>query len=134
MSKRIIGAALIACLLYWPVSAEPYRWRNVVIVGGGFVTGLITHPRQRGLIYARTDVGGAYRRDSPTGEWIPITDMIGMSDWRLTGIESLAVDPSAPNRVYLAVPGSDDLFGGVAFQSISRSLDNHTQPQVLKAS
>ena len=66
------------------VASEPYRWRNVSIVGGGFVTGLITHPRRRGLIYARTDVGGAYRRDSPSGEWIPITDMLGMSDWRLT--------------------------------------------------
>ncbi|HWT02697.1 MAG TPA: xyloglucanase [Pyrinomonadaceae bacterium] len=93
-------------LLIRPASARaaagPYRWRSVVIVGGGFVTGLITHPTQRGLIYARTDVGGAYRRDSPAGEWIPITDMIGMSDWHLTGIESLAVDPSRPNRVYLA--------------------------------
>jgi xyloglucan-specific exo-beta-1,4-glucanase len=84
------------------VRAEPYRWRKVVIVGGGFVTGVITHPTQRGLVYARTDVGGAYRRDSHAREWIPITDMIGMSDWHLTGIESLAVDPSKPDRVYLA--------------------------------
>jgi xyloglucan-specific exo-beta-1,4-glucanase len=84
------------------VRAEPYRWRNVVIVGGGSVTGIITHPTERGLVYARTDVGGAYRRDSPAGKWIPITDMIGMSDWRLTGIESLAVDPSHTDRVYLA--------------------------------
>ena len=83
-------------------AAQPYNWRNVVIGGGGFVTGLITHPGRRGLVYARTDVGGAYRRDSPAAKWIPITDMIGMSDWHLTGIESLAVDPSSPNRVYLA--------------------------------
>ncbi len=84
------------------VASEPYRWRSVVIVGGGFVTGIITHPTQRGLIYARTDVGGAYRRDPHARAWVPITDMIGMSDWHLTGIESLAVDPSKPNRVYLA--------------------------------
>ncbi len=104
---RFLILILLTC---WPicagasgrVAAEPYRWRNVVIVGGGFVTGLITHPARRGLIYARTDVGGAYRRDSHASEWVPITDMIGMSDWHLTGIESLAVDPSRPNRVYLA--------------------------------
>jgi xyloglucan-specific exo-beta-1,4-glucanase len=83
-------------------SREPYRWRSVVICGGGFVTGIITHPRRPGLTYARTDVGGAYRRDSPARPWIPITDMIGMKDWHLTGIESLAVDPSRPKRVYLA--------------------------------
>src|SRR5580698_8654899 len=82
--------------------SEPYVWRNVVIGGGGFVTGIIMHPREKGLMYARTDVGGAYRRDSAAAEWIPITDWIGMADVNLTGIESLAVDPFDIDRVYLA--------------------------------
>ncbi len=68
--------------------------------GGGFVTGIIPHPRQKGLMYARTDVGGAYRWDDSAQRWIPITDGIGDVDF--TGIESLAVDPSDTNRVYLA--------------------------------
>jgi hypothetical protein len=80
--------------------AEPYTWRNVVIGGGGFVTGIITHPRQKNLMYARTDVGGAYRWDDAAQRWIPLTDGIGDMDY--TGIESLAVDPSDTNRVYLA--------------------------------
>ena len=79
---------------------EPYAWSNVVIGGGGFVTGIITHPRQKGLMYARTDVGGAYRWDASVQRWIPLTDGIGDVDF--TGIESLAVDPSDPGRVYLA--------------------------------
>jgi photosystem II stability/assembly factor-like uncharacterized protein len=79
---------------------EPYAWSNVVIGGGGFVTGIITHPRQKGLMYARTDVGGAYRWDASAQRWIPLTDGIGDVDF--TGIESLAVDPSDPGRVYLA--------------------------------
>jgi photosystem II stability/assembly factor-like uncharacterized protein len=83
-----------------PPPSEPYVWRNVVIGGGGFVTGIITHPRQKGLMYARTDVGGAYRWDASAQRWIPLTDGIGDVDF--TGIESLAVDPSDPNRVYLA--------------------------------
>jgi photosystem II stability/assembly factor-like uncharacterized protein len=81
---------------------EPYIWRNAVIGGGGFVTAIITHPAQKGLMYARTDVGGAYRWDDSAKRWIPITDWIGMADGNLTGIESLAVDPSDSNRVYLA--------------------------------
>ena len=81
---------------------EPYVWHNVVIGGGGFVTGIIFHPRQKGLMYARTDVGGAYRWDDAMQQWVPITDWIGAEDANLTGIESVAVDPSDPNRVYLA--------------------------------
>src|SRR5580698_1752941 len=82
------------------VPSEPYQWRNAVIGGGGFVTGLITHPRAKNLVYARTDVGGAYRWEENSQRWIPITDSFSPADF--TGIESLAVDPNDTNRVYLA--------------------------------
>ena len=85
-----------------PPAAEPYVWHNVVMGGGGFVTGIIPHPRQKGLMYARTDVGGAYRWDDSAQRWIPITDWMGMADASLTGIESIAVDPNDPQRVYVA--------------------------------
>ncbi len=83
--------------------SEPYRWQNVVIGGGGFVTGIVPHPRQNGLMYARTDVGGAYRWDDAARRWVPITDWIGMADVDLTGCESIAVDPNNVQLVYLAV-------------------------------
>jgi len=85
-----------------PLSSEPYAWHNVVIGGGGFVTGLVFHPRQQGLRYARTDVGGAYRWDEPAQRWVPLTDWLGMADVDLTGCESIAADPNDPQRVYLA--------------------------------
>jgi photosystem II stability/assembly factor-like uncharacterized protein len=78
----------------------PYEWRNVTIRGGGFVTGLLFHPREKNLLYARTDVGGAYRSEDAGGHWIPITDWITGIDF--TGIESFAVDPADANRIYLA--------------------------------
>lgn len=80
----------------------PYRWQNVAIGGGGFVTGLTYHPAERGLAYARTDVGGAYRWDAAGKRWVALTDWIGAEDVNLTGIESLAIDPSDPECVYLA--------------------------------
>ncbi len=79
-----------------------YRWRNVAIGGGGFVSGLVFHPSEKGLLYARTDVGGAYRWDSAGKQWSALTDWIEAKDVNLLGIDSLAVDPSDANRVYLA--------------------------------
>ncbi len=80
----------------------PYQWRNAEIVGGGFVSGLIFNPTRQGLVYARTDMGGAYRWNPSTGRWIPLTDWVAPDDWTLLGIESIATDPVDPNRVYLA--------------------------------
>jgi hypothetical protein len=34
---------------------------SVQIIGGGYVDGVFFHPKQQGLEYVRTDVGGAYR-------------------------------------------------------------------------
>ncbi|MEU4191037.1 RICIN domain-containing protein [Kribbella sp. NPDC026611] len=79
-----------------------YAWNNAQIVGGGFVTGLVFNPARKDLLYARTDVGGAYRWDAPSARWMPLTDWIGGGDWNLLGIESLATDPVDPNRLYLA--------------------------------
>lgn len=81
---------------------QPYSWTNVKIGGGGFVTGLLYHPTERGLLYARTDVGGAYRWNQDSQTWTPLTDFLGAIDVNLTGIESLAVDPRDPDRLYLA--------------------------------
>ncbi|MDG9727807.1 1,4-beta-glucanase [Streptomyces sp. DH41] len=82
--------------------APAYRWRNVVIGGTGFITGVLFHPRVRGLAYARTDIGGAYRWDDRADRWIPLLDHLGWDDWNLLGVEAMAVDPAHPNRLYLA--------------------------------
>ena len=80
-----------------------YRWRNAVIGGTGFVTGVLFHPSVRGLAYSRTDIGGAYRWDDRAARWTPLTDHLGWDDWNLLGVEAIAVDPAHPNRVYLSL-------------------------------
>lgn len=103
------GAAAVATTSTQPAAAatagrrERYRWRNVEIVGGGFVTGIIHHPGQRGLVYLRTDIGGAARLDQRTQRWVQLLDWVGLEEWSLTGVESLALDPADPRRLYLAV-------------------------------
>lgn len=80
----------------------PYRWKNAQVVGGGYVTGLVFNPREKGLLYARTDMGGAYRWNAAAERWVPLTDWLGEKDWNLLGIDSVATDPVAPKRLYLA--------------------------------
>ena len=80
-----------------------YRWRNAVIGGTGFVTGVLFHPTVRGLAYARTDIGGAYRWDDRTARWTPLTDHLGWDDWNLLGVGARARDPPPPDRLYLAL-------------------------------
>ncbi len=95
--------------------APAYAFSSVAIVGGGFVDGLYFHPRQQGLMYARTDVGGAYRWNNVTGgdtQWVPLTDFVGSFDSGFNlGIESLGLDPNDPTRVYLAVGEYTESFG-----------------------
>ncbi|MEU0202339.1 MULTISPECIES: RICIN domain-containing protein [unclassified Streptomyces] len=81
--------------------AGPYVWKNAQVVGGGYVTGLVFNQKEKGLLYARTDMGGAYRWDPAAEQWIPLTDWIGEKDWNLLGIDSVATDPVDPKRLYL---------------------------------
>jgi len=79
----------------------PYTWKNVAILGGGFVTGVVFSPVTAGVIYARTDVGGAYRWDPSAKVWIPITDQFERKS-NFLGIESIAADPVDDKKVYAA--------------------------------
>jgi len=78
-----------------------YTWKNVVVPAGGYVSGVEYSRAVSGLLYARTDMGGAYRWDGTNNVWIPLTDF--QLDWNLYGIESLAPDPKNANIVYAAI-------------------------------
>lgn len=81
--------------------AAPYVWRNVVVGAGGFLPNLIFSPEVRGLAYARSDMGGLYRYDARATAWQALQDHEARSSFH--GVESLALDPSDPDRVYAAV-------------------------------
>jgi hypothetical protein len=104
-----------------PQNSTTYHWQNVEIVGGGFVSGLSFHPRKRDLIYARTDIGGAYRWEPHTQRWTPLQDWLSQEDWNLYGVESIGLDPSDANRLYLAVGTYTNSWGGNG--AILRSKD-----------
>lgn len=85
-------------------SAQPsYSWSNVKVVAGGYVPGLYFHPTQKGLMYARTDVGGAYRWGPNDTQWVPLLDWTSRADWWQIGVEAIGMDPNNANNLYIAV-------------------------------
>jgi hypothetical protein len=92
------------------VATTGSRWQSVKYGGSGYVTGLIFHPTSPNVLYARTDMGGVYRRDTATSGWTPITDSFGIREEFYNGAESVALDPTDDKRVYL-VTGMYDWSG-----------------------
>lgn len=84
------------------IRSDPYGWQSMRFGGGAYVSGILTHPKVAGLVYARADRGGLYRRNAATGSWVPLLDEMGgpRADW--IHVYSMAVDPKDPQRVYAA--------------------------------
>lgn len=112
----------------------PYLWRNVAIVAGGFVPGLEFHPSAPCLLYARTDVGGAYRWLPDEDRWLPLNDSTPRSHWQWAGIASIALDPSDPDRVYLAAGSYPQVWGqpGALLRSSDRGATWEAVPLPFK--
>lgn len=93
-----------------PEAGERYLWRPVAIGGGGFVTGLSQDATGR-LRVVRTDVHGAYRWDAGLDRWVQMVSASGMPpEDRVQasmneGAFEVAVAPSDPTRVYMAMKG-----------------------------
>lgn len=103
LAVTLIGTSF----LQWTPTAhsapsEDYVWKNVNTgAGGGFIPGIIFNESEEDLIYARTDIGGAYRWNPSDNSWIQLTRFVGWDDWNKNGIDGLATDPVDPDRLYL---------------------------------
>ena len=99
----VLFAALALCARVAAAApaAERYVWDSVAIGGGGFVSAVIPSRSEAGVVYARTDVGGAYRWDKASSRWVALLDWLGDADTGLLGVDSLAIDPHNAAKVYL---------------------------------
>lgn len=79
-----------------------YVWDNMFLGAKGFVTGLVSHPLDSDVIYARTDVGGMYEYDHQQEKWIQLLDWLEKDKRVLRQVRSVAVDPNNANIVYAA--------------------------------
>lgn len=73
------------------------KWDTLRIGGGGFVSGIVTGKK---AMYARTDVGGAYRYNYQTDTWEQLFGFISDADRGLLSVDAMAIDPNDDNTVY----------------------------------
>lgn len=103
-AAAMLGASLGITTAVQPVSAASesieadMTWDTVKIGGGGFVSGIITGDDQ---MYARTDVGGAYRYDYEQDAWVQLLDFLDEADRGYLSVDAMCVDPSDDDTLYL---------------------------------
>ena len=89
-------------VLHLDRTAAGYTWANVYTGGGGgYIPNIIFSPSQQNFIYARTDIGGAYRWNPSTNLWDPLMDWVSWANWNMLGVESFATDSVNPNNLYV---------------------------------
>lgn len=89
----------------------PYEYKNAPIPGGGYVTGLIYHNKQPGILYARTDIGGTYRFNGAERKWESLINHVTMKDLSETYPIALALDDRYPERLYIASGITENGYG-----------------------
>ncbi|MFD0997787.1 gliding motility-associated C-terminal domain-containing protein [Ohtaekwangia kribbensis] len=101
MIRKIFAYIFVwICILYSREIYSQFKSGTVAIGGGGFVTGIVSHPAT-GDVYCRTDVGGAYRWDAASNKWIQLLDWASDAQGYFSGVESLAIDPQDPSTIYM---------------------------------
>ncbi len=78
--------------------ADQTKVGTLGIGGGGFVSGIVTG---KNAMYARTDVGGAYRYDYEKKEWVQLMDDLDETERGFLSIDAMCIDPTDDNTIYL---------------------------------
>ena len=98
---------MAAAALFSSAASLTYTQRPVTVDGGGWVTGIAAHAAS-GLLYCRTDVGGAYRSDDGGASWVWLSGAInGLDVWSTRGL-ALNESDATGLTVLVAVGGRDD--------------------------
>lgn len=99
-------------------SSLNYAWDRVEIGPSGHFDGVVVHPTDSTVVYARSDVGGAYRLDRSTGEWTSLLDWITPDEGQNTyGSGGLGLDKNNPNVLFTAVGRYTNAVDGGLYKS-----------------
>ncbi len=103
----------------------PYTWGHVQIVAGGFITGIVGHPLDSNIRYARTDIGGTYRWDADSQRWTPLMEFLDNAQSNYIGSEAIGLDPNDTDTLYVASGTYMASFAGNGAMLVSRDRGRH---------
>ena len=99
MAVAMVGSSFISSPETVEAATEKgYTWDSVKIGGGGFVSGIVTG---KNAMYARTDVGGAYRYDYDKDEWVQLMAFVNEEDRGYLSVDAICIDPTDDDTIYL---------------------------------
>jgi hypothetical protein len=97
-------------------------WGRFEIGAGGHIDQVVVHPSVKGLVYARSDVGGVFRRDPGSKQFVNLLDnldhdlLANHNNQNLLGADGIAVSKQDVDVVfaylgrYTTIPGPAGLF------------------------
>ncbi|PWJ34970.1 carbohydrate-binding protein [Sediminitomix flava] len=100
---------------------ETYTWDNVIVGGGGYVTGIVIHPTEVGLMYMRTDIGGIFRWEESDNRWVPLFGWVSPDEDNLYGVDGIALDQNNPDIIYATLGKYPTDAGGI-YKSYDRGI------------
>ena len=112
--KWIKTILVLATALGAAQNAAGYTWDIAPFGGAGMVTGIFPAKTESGMVYARTDIGGAYRWDKNNAKWVALMDWVSATDSGLMGIDSMAVDPKNAANIVMLAGNKDANYGNTA--------------------
>lgn len=89
-----------------------YKYKNLPIPGGGYVTGFLFSKENPDTLYLRTDIGGSYRYSTNEKRWQSLCSHVTMHDLSETYPTALALDEHRPGSLFIAC-GVDNQAEGV---------------------
>ncbi len=78
-----------------------YKWDNVHLGALGYITTLVTHPKDSELLYAVTDVGGLYKLDRANNKFV---QLLTSAPYQISGVKAVrgaAIDPNDEGVIYI---------------------------------